>query len=203
MDCPSSSPSSKPSSRAPCGSFSPTGEMRVVLTELLLRHRDHAVIVLGMLVVIFRGDRITRGLRVARELNVFFRDVRRISANFHIGPVRFVDAHHRIVILAMVVVASAHALVLTVSHDSPVANPFIVAACCRRASPKQFDTLSHQQHASICVPARSSRSKIRRLGRDVRFRVAKQQPLDRSIPRRCPPLPHGHVRLARGSAPNR
>ena len=180
-----------------------TGEMRVVLAELLLRHRDHAVIVLGMLVVIFRGDRITRGLRVARELNVFFRDVRRISANFHIGPVRFVDAHHRIVILAMVVVASAHALVLTVSHDSPVANPFIVAACCRRASPKQFDTLSHQQHASICVPARSSRSKIRRLGRDVRFRVAKQQPLDRSIPRCCPPLPHGHVRLARGSAPNR
>jgi hypothetical protein len=35
-----------------------------------------------------------------------------------------------------VIVASAHALVLTVSHGSPVANPFIVTARRRRASPK-------------------------------------------------------------------
>ena len=128
-----------------------TGEMRIVLPELLLRRRDHAVIVLGVLVVIFRCNRIAGGLRVARELNVFFRNVRRISANFHIGPVRFVYARHRIVALAMVVVASAHALVLTVSHDLPVANPFILAACCRRASPKHSTSLSHQQRASICA----------------------------------------------------
>jgi hypothetical protein len=37
----------------------------------------------------------------------------------------------------MVVVAPAHALVLTVSHDSPIANPFIVADCRRRASPNK------------------------------------------------------------------
>jgi len=35
------------------------------------------------------------------------------------------------------------------------------------------------------------------------FRVAKQQPLVRGIPRRCPALPHKHFRVARGSAPNR
>jgi hypothetical protein len=48
-----------------------------------------------------------------------------------------------------VVVAPAHALVLTVSHDSPIANPFIVAACRRRASPKQVDALPHEQHAIV------------------------------------------------------
>src|SRR5262249_36678766 len=59
-----------------------TREVGIVLPELLLRRGDHAVIVLGVLVVILRRDRITRGLRVARELNVFFGNVRWISSNF-------------------------------------------------------------------------------------------------------------------------
>ena len=43
-----------------------TGEVGIVLPELLLRRGDHAVIVLGVLIVILRRDRITRVLRVAR-----------------------------------------------------------------------------------------------------------------------------------------
>jgi len=33
-------------------------EVRIVLAELLLRRRDHAIIVLGVLIVIFGGDRV-------------------------------------------------------------------------------------------------------------------------------------------------
>src|SRR4029450_8383296 len=105
-----------------------TREVRVILSELLLRRGDHAIIMLGVLIVILRGDRIPRGQRVPCKLNVFFCNVRWISANLYIRTVRFVYAHHRIVALA-VIVASAHAFVLTVSHDSPVCS-------CRRAFTK-------------------------------------------------------------------
>src|SRR5262245_9882162 len=105
-----------------------SGQVRIVLPELFLRRRDHAVIVLGVLVVIFGGDRVAGGLRIARQLHIFFGNVGRVAANFHVRTVRFEHARHRIVTFAMVVVAPAHALVLTVSHDLPVANPFIVAA---------------------------------------------------------------------------
>ena len=50
---------------------------------------------------------------------------------------------------------------------------------------------SRERRDSIGVLAHSSRRQMRRpFRRDVRFRVAKQQPLARRIPRRCPPLPH-------------
>lgn len=47
----------------------------LVLAELFLGGRDQAEIVLGVLVVVFSGDRVARGARVARELKVFFGDV--------------------------------------------------------------------------------------------------------------------------------
>ncbi len=107
-----------------------TGEVRIVLPKLLLRGCNHAVIVLGMLIVIFSCNRIAGRLRVARKLNVFFCDMRRIAANFHIRPVLLEYACHWIVTLAMVI-SPAHPLVLTVSHDLPAANPFsLVASCC-------------------------------------------------------------------------
>src|ERR1700675_4504124 len=99
-------------------------EVRIILSILLLRRRDHAVIVLSVLIIIFRCNRITGRLRVARKLNVFFCDMRWIAANFHIWPVRLEYAHHWIVALAMVV-SPAHPLVLTVSHDLPAANPSV------------------------------------------------------------------------------
>jgi len=77
-----------------------------------------------------------------------------------------------------------------------------VADCRRRASPNK-STLCRTSNTPASAFRPVQAGAIRRPRRDVRFRVAKQQPLDRSIPRRCPPLPHGHVRLARGSAPNR
>jgi len=113
------------------------GEVGIVLAELLLRRGYDAVIVLGVLIVVLRRNRITGSLRVPRKLNIFFCNVGWIAANFHIRTIGFVYPHHRIVTLA-VIVASAHAFILTVSHDLPIANPFIVAARCRRAFTKRL-----------------------------------------------------------------
>ena len=49
--------------------------VRVLLAELLLRSGDQAKIMLGVLEVVFGRDRIAGALRVARELEVFLRDV--------------------------------------------------------------------------------------------------------------------------------
>src|SRR5260370_18166246 len=98
------------------------GEVGIVLAELLLRRGYDAVIVLGVLIVVLRRNRITGSLRVPRKLNIFFCNVGWIAANFHIRTIGFVYPHHRIVTLA-VIVASAHAFILTVSHDLPIANP--------------------------------------------------------------------------------
>src|SRR5262249_31021400 len=50
-------------------------EVGIVLAELLLRGRDHAEIVLGVLIIILGRDRIAGRLCVARELHVLFSDV--------------------------------------------------------------------------------------------------------------------------------
>ncbi len=50
-------------------------ERRLTLPELLLGGGDHAEIMLGMLVIIFCGDRISGTLRIAGELDVFFSNV--------------------------------------------------------------------------------------------------------------------------------
>lgn len=118
-----------------------TIELRIVLPELLLRGGNQAIVMFGMLVIVFGRDRIAGGLRIARELNVFFRDVGRRPANFDIGTIRLINPGHGIVVFA---VAPAHALILTVSHDSPVANPFIETAQGRHC----FTSASHYQ----CFP---------------------------------------------------
>ena len=101
-------------------------EVRVLLAELFVRRRDQAEIMLGMLEIIFRRNRVARGLRVARELKIFFRDVVRGSADLHIRAVGFVNpcqgivAAPVVIVVVIVVVAPTHALVvvmlLTVSH---------------------------------------------------------------------------------------
>jgi hypothetical protein len=95
----------------------------VLLAELFLRGSDQAEIMLGVLVIVFRRNRVTRALRVARELDVFFRDVRCSAADLHVGSVRLVDPRQRILAFAMtaaaVTAASPHSL-LTVSHVLPV-----------------------------------------------------------------------------------
>ncbi len=59
----------------------------VLLTELFLRGSDQAKIMLGMLIVVLSGNRITRTLCVARELDIFFRDMRSGAADFDVGTV--------------------------------------------------------------------------------------------------------------------
>ena len=61
--------------------------IRVLLTELFLCGSDQAKIMLGMLIVVLSGNRITRTLCVARELDIFFRDMRSGAADFDVGTV--------------------------------------------------------------------------------------------------------------------
>ena len=59
----------------------------ILLAELFLRGGNQAEIVLGMLVVVLGRNRIARTLRVARELDIFFRYMRSGAANFDVGTV--------------------------------------------------------------------------------------------------------------------
>ena len=59
----------------------------ILLTELFLRGGNQAEIVFGMLVVVLGRNRIARTLRVARELDIFFRYMRSGAANFDVGTV--------------------------------------------------------------------------------------------------------------------
>ena len=98
---------------------------RLALTELLLRRRDQAEIMLGVLIVVFGGHRIARRGRVPGKLDVFLGNVIRGPADLHVRPVRFVNPSQRVVAFATAaaIVTTPHPmLVLTVSHGSPVAN---------------------------------------------------------------------------------
>src|SRR5437660_229923 len=76
---------------------------------------DDAEIMLGVLQIALRTHGIAGGLRVARQLQVLFCDVLGGTADFHVGPVRFVAPRQRIGPLAAGI-AAAHALILTRSH---------------------------------------------------------------------------------------
>ncbi len=66
------------------------GRLLLSLTKLLLRCGDQAEIMLGVLIVILRRYRVARSLRVTRKLDIFFRDVRRRTADLHVRTVRFI-----------------------------------------------------------------------------------------------------------------
>jgi len=61
--------------------------VRILLTELLLSGGDETKIVLGVLIIVFGCNGIPRALRVASELDIFFRDVRSGAANFDVGTI--------------------------------------------------------------------------------------------------------------------
>ena len=101
----------------------PRLEVRIVLAELLLRRRDQAEIMFGVLEIIFRRDRIAGRLGVTRKLEIFIRDVIGRAANLHVRAVGFINPCQGILIapiIVLLIVAPAHALVvmmlLTVSH---------------------------------------------------------------------------------------
>jgi hypothetical protein len=115
--------------------------VRVLLTKLFLRRGDQAEVVFCVLIVILRGHRVARPLRVTRELDVLFRDMRGGAADFDVGTVRLVNAREGILTFA-VVASPPHAL-LTVSHDVPVRRPFTLSRHSRRTlnstcKPKQI-----------------------------------------------------------------
>jgi hypothetical protein len=107
--------------------FSIGTRLRLILPELLLSSRDDAEIMFGVLVVVLGGHRIAGRPCVARQLDIFFRNVGRGTADLDVGSVRFEDPRHRVltapVIVVVIVVTVTHPLVvLTVSHVSP-SNP--------------------------------------------------------------------------------
>lgn len=59
----------------------------VLLAELFLRGGDETEIMFGVLVVILSGNGIAGALRVARELNIFFRNVRSRAADLNVRAV--------------------------------------------------------------------------------------------------------------------
>jgi len=108
-------------------------EGRLSLPQMLLRGGDQAEIMLGVLVVVFGGDRIAGALRIARQLEVFLGNVRGIAPDLHVRSVGLVHARQWILVVVMVVttftaVATPHALVLTVSHDLLFRQPPFAAA---------------------------------------------------------------------------
>ena len=52
-----------------------------------LRGGDQAIIVFGVLEIVLRRDRVAVGMGVARQLQIFFRDVMGVAANLNIRPV--------------------------------------------------------------------------------------------------------------------
>ena len=101
----------------------------LALAELFLRRCDQAEVMLGVLIIVFGGNRVSGALCVPGKLQILFRDMGRRSPNFHVRPVGLVHARQRILVVMMMMttfaVATPHALVLTVSHGCCSANPLI------------------------------------------------------------------------------
>lgn len=120
----------------------------LALPKLFLGRGDEAKIVLGVLIVIFGRYRIARALCVTRKLQIFFRNVGRCTADFHVRSVGLVHARQRILVMTTLPVATAHSLVLTVSHDLFSRQPLAATARMppsRSQSPivsRQFDARS-------------------------------------------------------------
>jgi len=87
------------------------------LAKLFLGGGDQPEIMLGMLIIVFGRDGVAGTLRIARKLEIFLRDMGSRAADFHVRSVGLVHARQRILVMATFAVATAHSLVLTVSHD--------------------------------------------------------------------------------------
>lgn len=78
------------------GSAHLTGRLLLIigltLPELFLRCSNNAEIVLGVLVVIFRRNRIAGALRIARQLQIFLGDVGRRPANFYVRSIGLIHS---------------------------------------------------------------------------------------------------------------
>jgi hypothetical protein len=91
-------------------------EIGLTLPKLFLRRGDQTEIMFGVLIVMLGGDRVSGALRVAGELEIFFRDVGRRAPYFYVLPIGLVQSRQRILVMTTFTITTAHALVLTVSH---------------------------------------------------------------------------------------
>ena len=64
----------------------------LTLSKLLLGRGDQPKIMLGVLVIVFRCNWIARALRVACQLEIFFRNVGCRSANFYLRSIGLVGS---------------------------------------------------------------------------------------------------------------
>jgi hypothetical protein len=103
--------------------------LRLVLPELLLGGGNQPEIMLGVLVVILGSDRIAGRACVARQLDVFLRNMGGGTADLDVGSVGLEHPGHRVltapvIVVVIVVIPVTHPLVvLTVSHVSPLFQP--------------------------------------------------------------------------------
>jgi hypothetical protein len=98
-------------------------EIGLRLTKLFLGGGDQAEVMLGVLIIIFRCDRVAGTLRVARELKIFLGDMGRGPADFYVLPIGLVHSRQRILMMATLTVTTAHTFILTVSHGLLFRNP--------------------------------------------------------------------------------
>jgi hypothetical protein len=116
---------------------------RALLTALRerlcsLRSGNKPEVMLGVLQIIFRSYRISAGVSVSCKLEVFFRDVMRIAAYFHVWSVRFIGSRQRIGPSPIIIWRpAAHPLILTWSHFGfPIS--IRLAHCFRSVSVQTF-----------------------------------------------------------------
>ena len=127
------------------------GEPELSLLLRQLRRRDDAEVMLGVLKVAFRHDRVARRLRIPGELKIFLGYVMSGPSNFNIRSVRLVGAGQRVRTLA--VVTTAHALILTWSHRLSLSETFpdsCVAGLSGKSPPPRF-------RAEVASTARSAK----------------------------------------------
>jgi len=121
----------------------------LALPKLFLGGRDQAEIMLSVLIIIFGRYGVAGTLCIARKLEIFFRDVGRRAADLHVRSVGLVHARQRILVMATFSVATAHSLILTVSHDLLSRQPpGLRQHECRRLT-EQNPTVSRQFDARI------------------------------------------------------
>ncbi len=102
--------------------------LRLVLAELLLSSGNQAEIVLGMLVVILRGDGISRRAGITGKLDVFLGNMGGSPTDLDVRSVRLEHPGQRVLAAPVIIAAVpvAHPLVvLTVSHVLPLFPPCV------------------------------------------------------------------------------
>jgi len=100
-------------------------ETGLTLRILRLGRGEDAIIMLGVLKIVFRRNRIARRRRIARQLDVFVGDVGRGAADFYIRSIRLITPAEWVRAFAVVIVTTAHALLLlmlllTLPHGSRI-----------------------------------------------------------------------------------